>query len=110
MKPELKVGDRVSVVLDNGVKYRGTVKQLMPFGNLMLDLFRTGSPVVYPVVHPKQCRRLKPKRKAREIWIKETDLPGPNRSGYVCISDAELVGDKFIRFREVLPKKGGANV
>jgi hypothetical protein len=71
MTPKLTPGTRVSVTLDDGKKYKAFVHKLMPHGNLMLraDL---GCPVGYPVVHPKQCRRLirKPKaEKRKDAWV-----------------------------------------
>ncbi len=44
---------------------------------------------------------VKPKRVRREIWVLETDIPKPLYSGHAVVSSAELVGAKYIHFREV---------
>lgn len=60
------------------------------------------------VVHVKQCRRLKPKIKPREIFINEYDN-GLNEAHYLTKEDAKINKHRNAvatrRFREVIEKK-----
>lgn len=91
---KFKVGDRVKVY-DGGYGYSGTVDAIEANSSRVRISCRVSW------IHPKQCRRLKPRPKPREIWIREADIPKPLRSGNAVVSSAELVGDAYLLFREV---------
>lgn len=52
------------------------------------------------IIHEELLIRLRPKKR-REIWVRERDIPKALHSGTAVISTGELVGDTYIRFREV---------
>lgn len=69
-KKELKVGDRVAVY-ELGVRYVATITETLETGLLWV---RQDAHEKTLVVHPKQCRKLRPRQKAREIageWSEE---------------------------------------
>lgn len=97
MKEPFKVGDRVAVYGpdSSGERhefagcmdgYRGTVTDVNPtvINGIKVRMDKYGSPTLY--MHPKQCRRLRPKRKAREIWVNVYD--DGKHLGYNCHEDA----------------------
>jgi hypothetical protein len=104
---KFSVGDRVAVYghasLELGKVYRGTVAEVQ--GDALL--VAPG----YLLCHPKQCRRLKPKRERREIWIR---CAGMGMSTLSCRlqNDAVILNlgssgpAGYVLFREVCPKRG----
>lgn len=99
---EFKVGERVRVFGWFADDWAKTID-----GNIV-DLDRDGAIVVSDgedddgyYCHPKQLRRLKPKRKARTVWVKFTA-----NGGLDSVSTLGRVDSGYIEFREVRPKKG----
>lgn len=66
---KFKVGDRVAIY--NGTRRVDKVQFITLTGGIVT--FEGPSGMAY---HPKQCRRLKPKKR-REIWVKKP-IPGGN--------------------------------
>lgn len=65
MKEPLKVGDRVAVY-DHGHRLVGKMAVLASSDNIIV----VGSGMEAGLlVHYKQCRRLKPKRERRRVWV-----------------------------------------
>ena len=97
---ELNIGQRVSVTLEDGDIYRGVVHRIMPYGNLMLKT--DDAPIMFPVVHPKQCRRLIA-RKRRRVWIHVLDSSGvvPTHALIKYEPDDERI--EFVEVRKVKP-------
>lgn len=100
---EFKVGDKIRIYGfdkdDAGQVLTRVIDSYHPDNNglLMTDAGE--------YVHPKQCRRLKPKRKAREVWVlfhesgREMWDSAPNANEIISIKNA---GNSIARFKEVL--------
>lgn len=104
-KRAFQVGDRVRVYgpYGQGSVDTGRVQELIGEGLLKLKLDSDG----YPVVHPKQCRRLV-KRERRRVWITERKLLelaiDPDGEVSAMISKAKKVQDD-VEFVEVRRRK-----
>lgn len=103
---KFKVGDRVAIYTPDG-RYTGTVDHIEEGGvYAMID-----GDVGAQRYHPKQCRKLKPKAKAREWWVAQQNA-GPTITSFdVWDYDPrdehwdESVHGKVYRVREVRRKK-----
>lgn len=62
-----RLGERVRVYNSNG-SYTATITRTPSYSDGIIGV-KGGSQ--YFTVHAKQCRRLKPRRKARRIWVNE---------------------------------------
>lgn len=95
MKTPFKIGDRVAVY-ENIERRVSVIESVGANGIIRL----VGSSIRF---HPKQCRRLIPKKR-REIWIIERD--GFLYPSLVTLlkSESEVTGDKWIRFVEAKKK------
>ncbi len=107
---EFKVGDRVAVY-HSGSRYVSTLEHINEDGTLVF-------PGLSTCYSPQQCRRLKPKRVAREWWaggpksgfqrptLFPLELEGENLAGQ---SETVTIGTSgawtWFRVREVLPKR-----
>lgn len=105
-KRAFKVGERVRFY-DGDYSEIGVVKKLNDNGTLDVDEPGTG----IWCLHPKQCRRLKPKRKPRRVWmlaeaIREIEALDPT-SALLAYNCPGTRPGEWIEFREVLPKRGG---
>lgn len=108
MKEPLKVGDRVAVygALSTTHRYVGTVEDVsMDKVRILFDETDMSDNTQREWAHEKACRRLKPKRKAREWWFHLSDLPKLNE---VFFSSAPTTNQpqNWVCVREVLPKAG----
>lgn len=61
MKREFQVGDRVAAY-DTCGGYFGTIETIDSYGHIKISGYQSW-------YHPKQCRRLIPPKKRREIWL-----------------------------------------
>lgn len=97
MREPIKVGDRVRVY-GFGQNPLAIVVNLEPDGNLKVTwLTSKGS---WSVVHPKQCRRLKPRRERRSLWV---EFYKGHDTGSVSVSTTPI--DGWTEFREVRERK-----
>ena len=107
---KLEVGDRVAVYNVNrvvGVVQAVGLESTDKSGKIypMIDVSGAG------YVHPKQCRRLKPRRKAREFWLTKQNAGERMAVCDVYCSDPRESPEwksewKVLHVREVLPGKG----
>lgn len=113
MKTEFKVGDRVRVYGEfRGVSttgdffYDGTVVTHAPWTSLLVRLDKRNSYGLSLDVfaHPKQCRRLKPKKR-REWWLAAMSSITNDPEGRWCRSSKPADPTTWIHVREV--KKEG---
>lgn len=102
-----KVGDRVAVYdlsrqvgTVESVKYESTNKAGEKFPMVGI---RVSGGTKY--AHPKQCRRLKPKRVAREFWIIPTAISSASLSHPVVLSFRPDNAGSYVHVIEKLPKK-----
>lgn len=84
---KFKVGDRIAVydaTEVGGHRSTGTVKRVSERGFIYFTPDVPSENNSW-LVHPKQCRRLKPKAKAREFWIREpvTGCPGQHQAATI---------------------------
>jgi hypothetical protein len=113
---KFEVGDRVAVYM-NGQRLVGVIRP-NPKNNSPETLwvrFPESAPGKNDwrehIAHPRQCRRLKPKRERREIWIR---CAGMGMSTLSCRlqNDAVILNlgssgpAGYVLFREVCPKRG----
>jgi hypothetical protein len=91
---KFKVGDRVRAYMTYYVSI-GVVKKITSTGKLVVVRDGSNGSFAY---HPKQCRRLKPKKERRRIWV-VGDL---NDLFIVNLYNSP----NSIEFVEVLPRRG----
>jgi len=106
MKRPIAVGDRVRIY-EYGCTRTVTVREVDEDGNVFIHDESEGSDLWF---HPKQCRRLKPARKAREFWIAVRTAYGDEVDGNSILSkepDPSNVhaGWRYVLMREVRPGK-----
>ena len=103
MKP-LQVGERVAFYTC-GTRYTGTVNAIEPNGLLLISYrdnpYKDAS---YSGIHPKQCRRLKPRSNLREYWVLDCGGPYPK----IYLNEPKWDGEpdaRVFKVREVLKPK-----
>jgi hypothetical protein len=98
------VGDRVAVYI-SGQRMTGTVHEELEFGNLKVRC-DIGAPFGYPIVHPKQCRKLK-KKARRRVWIHPEGFKAiPTDGTYqVAATRVDYSCNRWIEFIEVRKPK-----
>ncbi len=98
---KLKVGDRVAFYNTTG-RSVGTVRYIWS-NSWALDVVTSYTETVV-IVHYKQCRKLKPKKPLRTIWVTESSL---NRlaNSEVAFSLNPPPHWECVQFREVRKKK-----
>lgn len=95
MRKAFEVGERVRVYGKLHEPFVGTVGHISDDGTLLVRYLDGGYPV-----HPKQCRRLKAKRKPREWWMhreKEFD-----RWIVTVLEPKQVRGCEIVKVQEVL--------
>jgi|SRR5690606_40807321 len=103
-----KVGERVAVYASE--RFVGTVEKgpgrITREGPEDLWLISPDDPDKHGMFgwyHPKQCRRLKPRKKPREFWINEAMIQHMGDDVATVDVTAQYPRTKFIHVREVLP-------
>ena len=103
-----KVGDRVAIYSSD--RMVGTVDEIRSDGSIWCRVSRNGQPYWNGLTHPKQLRRLKPKKR-REFWIKESvsGCPGAYYPPVISTIDPkqqDIIQDNrpWIHVREVREK------
>jgi hypothetical protein len=101
---KLKIGDRVAVY-ETCKRYTGTIEDVSPVAphhtvRVYFDQPSEDGNSQRGYVHPKQCRRLKPKAKPRE-WLMHAQTYTIYDVSHPDANDT----DRFIRVREVRGKR-----
>lgn len=97
------VGDRVRVY-DRSKIYTGVVTAVSCCGEVMS--VRTGNETESDIYHPRQLRRLKPKRKPREYWLNVNvngHVVGVDHESGKCVMVGTTVVHVVEKFEKVKP-------
>lgn len=94
-----KKGDRVALY-NNGVRSLCTVKHVNDHGSLILN-DANGNCICSnegfaKLFHPKQCRRLKKKKKRRVVWVNHGVFGNQEMSGMRLIDPEKPGWSKFV--------------
>lgn len=99
---KFEIGEVVMIYDRESVRYV-KIKTVFPDGTLTVRNYSKKEKVEFGIeypAHPKQCRKLKPKKKRRVIWLHTSEI-NARTIGYEPV---ESMKNLYIKFREVRDK------